>query len=338
MIDSPSLVAFSSEVTAAPRVTDGALVIVDTFDGVYVNTETVLHVIDLLIDSPSPHVDFSSEVTTAPRITAGALVVVDTFDGVYVNTETVLHVIELLLDSPSHVAFSSEVTAVPRVSDGALVVVDTIDGVHVQIAERVKPVRMVHKVDRALLEKTATAIASGSEVTAVPCVSDGALVVVDTIDDAHVQTETVLRQAIAERVKPVCMLHKVDRALLDKTATAIASGSGALETIVLHLPSPAQAQKSCVATLYDGPPDDTTATAIRTCDTSPGAPLYPYLSTLAPNTEFTWDMPNVTTVIPGCKEVNADSTIEFTWDMPNVTTVIPGYAHTVLHSGGILIF
>jgi elongation factor 2 len=42
--------------------------------------------------------------------------------------------------------------------------------------------------------------------------------------------------------------------------------------IVLHLPSPATAQKYRVDTLYDGPLDDKTATAIRTCDTSPGAP------------------------------------------------------------------
>ena len=58
-----------------------------------------------------------------------------------------------------------------------------------------------------------------SEVTAALRVSDGSIVLCDTVEGISVQTETVFRQSLFERVRPVFGINKIDRLFFELKLT-----------------------------------------------------------------------------------------------------------------------
>jgi len=65
--------------------------------------------------------------------------------------------------------------------------------------------------------------------------------------------------------------------------TFLPAADSLLEMMILHLPSPVTAQKYRVETLYEGPPDDEAAIAIRDCDAK--GPLMLYISKMVPTSD-----------------------------------------------------
>ena len=57
-----------------------------------------------------------------------------------------------------------------------------------------------------------------AEVTSSLRISDGALLVVDCIEGVCLQTERVLQQALAENIKPVMFINKIDRFIFELQA------------------------------------------------------------------------------------------------------------------------
>ena len=301
-----------------------------------------------------------------------------------------------VIDSPEHVDVSLGVSAALRVTDGALVVVDNVDGIAVQagtllrqaMAERVKPVLMVNKIDRALLELqlrgeeiyqnmrraienvniiiesysfgdkdwqvdpyTSTAIfgsglhqwgfslkvfagiyaakfqiseekmleklwgdwclvVNDGEVKWVKSNSVNANGGIDKESGARRSFVTLIMNPIMHlcavtmnnttnkkgELKAFNMAKNVGVNLTEGEKKALTGkpllkrimmkwlplADAVLEMIVVKLPSPASSQLYRTEALYDGPMGDEASEAIRTCDDSEGAPLMMYVSKMVP--------------------------------------------------------
>jgi elongation factor 2 len=288
LIDSPGHVDFSSEVTAALRVTDGALVVVDTIDGVCVQTETVLRQAIAERVKPVLMVNKVDRALLELQLPAEELYQAFCRSIESVNVVVATYNDEALGDvqvSPTKgtVAFGSGLhqwafTLKRFAKDyGAKFGVP-----EEKMAEKLwgdwyfdagrKVWTTTDKngtLERAFCQFIATPITSLFEAI---------------MAEKHGKVKKMLKAINVELKGEEKEL--VGKQLLKRVMQKwLPAGDTVLEMIVLHLPSPVRAQAYRVDTLYDGPLDDKTATAIRNCDTSPGAPLCMYISKMVPTSD-----------------------------------------------------
>lgn len=287
LIDSPGHVDFSSEVTAALRVTDGALVVVDTIDGVCVQTETVLRQAIGERVKPVLMVNKVDRALLELQLPAEELYQAFCRSIESVNVIVATYNDEALGDVQVHptkgtVAFGSGLHqwaftlkrfakdygskfGVPEDK-----MVEKLWGDwYFDAGRKVWTTSNKDGLERAFCQFIATPITTLFE--AIMSEKHGKVKKMLTAIDVELKGEE-------KELTGKALLKRVMQKWLP-------AGDTILEMIVLHLPSPAKAQKYRVDSLYDGPLDDATATAIRTCDTRPDAPLCMYISKMVPTSD-----------------------------------------------------
>jgi len=289
LIDSPGHVDFSSEVTAALRVTDGALVVVDCVEGVCVQTETVLRqalgerikpvlmvnkmdraLLELQLDQEEAYQSFAKTIETAN-------VIISTYH------DDALGDVQVYPEKGT-VAFGS--------------------GLHGWGFTLSKFANMYAKKFGVEKEKLMTRLwgenyfdakakkwkKSATSEEGKPLKRAFCQFVLDPIYRLFHSIMNHESEKVNKMLGSLGIVLKGDekdqvgKPLLKTVMKKFLPAADALlEMIVLHLPSPAIAQRYRVDVLYEGPLDDECATAIRNCD--PEGPLMLYVSKMIPTSD-----------------------------------------------------
>eukprot|EP01104_Vermistella_antarctica_P018823 TRINITY_DN7129_c0_g1_i1.p2 TRINITY_DN7129_c0_g1~~TRINITY_DN7129_c0_g1_i1.p2 ORF type:complete len:839 (-),score=291.02 TRINITY_DN7129_c0_g1_i1:131-2647(-) len=285
LIDSPGHVDFSSEVTAALRVTDGALVVVDCVKGVSVQTETVLRqalqervkpvlmvnkmdriLLELQLPQEEAYQSFN-------RVIESANVIIATYNDelmgdvqVYPEKGTVAFGSGLHAWGFTLARFARMYSKKFGVSAPALMKRfwgDQFFNLKTKKWSKKEAPGVKRGFNQFVLDpiyKVFDYIMNGEEEKAAKMIKQ--IGVVLSGDDKELQGKPLLKTVMRRWIPAADAL---------------------LEMIVHHLPSPAFAQKYRVENLYEGPLDDECANAIRNCD--PNGPLMVYVSKMVPTTD-----------------------------------------------------
>ncbi|ODV92639.1 hypothetical protein CANCADRAFT_90500 [Tortispora caseinolytica NRRL Y-17796] len=289
LIDSPGHVDFSSEVTAALRVTDGALVVVDAVEGVCVQTETVLR--QALGERIKPVVIINKVDRTLLEL---QVTKEDLYSSFSRTVESVNVIIATYLDkSLGDVQVYPEKGTV-AFGSGLHGWAFTVRQFAVRYAKKfgVDRQKMMERLwgDNYFNPKTKKWSKSGTDADGKPLerafntfILDPIFRIFDAIMNFRKEETATLLQKLEIQLKGdekdlegKALLKVVMRKFLP-------AADALLEMIVLHLPSPITAQGYRADTLYEGPSDDEACISIRECN--PKAPLMLYVSKMVPTSD-----------------------------------------------------
>jgi elongation factor 2 len=289
LIDSPGHVDFSSEVTAALRVTDGALVVVDCVEGVCVQTETVLR--QAMGEKIRP-------VLMVNKIDRSILELQLDGEAMYQNFVRVVDLVNVIISnyeqpdmgdllvhpSKGNVAFGSgkecwafTLTRFARMYASKF----KID--QEKLMTKLWGDNYFDTDDKKWKTENTTDEGKQLKRAFVQFCMEPVIKLTRSIMEGNVEQMNKMLTAIN---LPITAEEKdlKGKALLKAImAKWLSAADTLLEMMVLHLPSPKVAQRYRVTFLYEGPQDDACATGIRECD--PKAPLMLYISKMVPTTD-----------------------------------------------------
>ncbi|KAL3907689.1 MAG: hypothetical protein SGPRY_010084 [Prymnesium sp.] len=317
LIDSPGHVDFSSEVTAALRVTDGALVVVDCVEGVCVQTETVLRqALGERIKCGPHHRLLRSLLLSSALSTLVPVITVNKLDRAFLELQ--LPSEDMYTAFVKHVENVNVLVATYNDEELGDCLVDPTKGtvafsagLHGWAFTLTKFARMYAKkfgtdVDKMMVRLWGNNYFSGKEkkwklntdtapaglerkLVLYPPISVGAycMFCLTPISKIFANCMDEKYEAVTKMLGAVGVtLTKEDLELRQKPLLKrcmqkwLPAHDALLEMLVQHLPSPKQAQKYRASTLYTGPQDDIYAQGIKNCDAE--GPLMMYISKLIP--------------------------------------------------------
>jgi elongation factor 2 len=286
LIDSPGHVDFSSEVTAALRVTDGALVVVDCIEGVCVQTETVLR--QAISERIKP-------VLMLNKLDRAVLELQLPPEEAYQNFQKSIENVNVIIATYEDEALG-DLTLEPTTGKVAFG-----SGLHqwgFTLKKFAKTYAKKFKTTRAKMMKRLWGnqfFKKGENKWTNK--SDGGKhkrgFVAFILDPIYQLFDAIMNEKadkVVKMLKTIGVTLKGDekdlvgKPLLKRVMQKwLPAGDAVLEMIVMHLPSPRDAQKYRTDSLYEGPIDDECAVAMRNCD--PEGPLMMYVSKMVPTND-----------------------------------------------------
>merc|ERR1712133_183975 len=295
LIDSPGHVDFSSEVTAALRVTDGALVVVDCVSGVCVQTETVLR--QAIAERIRPVLSMNKMDRALLELQLGQEELFQTFSRIVENVNVIvatyadddgpMGVVRVDVNNGS-VGFGSGLHGWAFTLKQFAEMYASKFGVEID--------KMMKKLwgetfFNPKTKKWSKEKADDNKRSFCMYVLDPIYMVFDAIMNfKKEQTEKLLGKLTTASGKLVKDVLKTEEKELEGKPLMkvvmrnwLPAGEAMFQMIVIHLPSPVTAQKYRAEMLYEGPPDDEACTAIKNCD--PNGPLMMYVSKMVPTSD-----------------------------------------------------